>query len=193
MQALENHHPDKKNKPKETVPIPHREHQKFHRIEPNDTPLSRIMREYDRVNAIIVTMKNWSTAYQKDFDIAPDIGLEKILQFKKTLTKKLSILVKDELPKVDHIKGIGPRYLAGILAYAHPSRFPSLRKFLFYCGYTQASRTNKNYNRRIKPIMRLLAESVIMHKDTKYYPLYHKVKEELSQKPKTHRQRQKGN
>ena len=177
MQTTENHHPDKKNKPKETVPIPRREHQKIHGIEPHDTPLSRTMREYDKVNAFLVTMKNWSTAYQKDFDTAPDIGLEKALSLKKSLTKELAVLVKDELPKI-HIKGLSTISLAGILAYAHPSRFPSKRKFLFYCGYTQASLEKKTYCRRIKPIMYNLVGSIIKAKDPKYYALYLQFKED---------------
>ncbi len=182
MQTTENHHPDKKNKPKETVPIPRREHQKIHGTEPHNTPLSRTMREYDKVNTILVTMKNWSTAYQKDFDKTPEIGLEQAILLKKTLSKELKVLMKDELPKVKHIKGFGVISLAGILAYAHPNRFPSKRKFLFYCGYTQASRKLKRYSRRIKPIMHELSKETIIYKDAKYYPLYIKFKEDLSKR-----------
>ena len=177
MQTLENHHPDKINQPDLTIPTPHKTHQKIHNIEPNDTPLSRVMRQYDKVNTILVTMKNWSTAYQKDFDSIPEIGLEKVTLLKKNLTKEFTVLVKGDLTKI-HIKGLGSRYLAGLLAYAHPSRFPSQRKFLFYCGYTQSSRLNKNYCRRIKPIMYNLIGNIIKAKDPKYYTLYLKFKED---------------
>jgi hypothetical protein len=177
MQVIDNHHPNKKEHPKLTVPLEHKKHQKLHDIEPNDTPLSRVMRQYDKVNTISVTMKNWSASYQKDFDNTPEIGLEKVTLLKKTLTKELTLLVKDDLAKI-HIKGLGPRYLAGILAYAHPSRFPSQRKFLFYCGYTQASRINKHYCRRIKPIMYNLVGNIIKAKDPKYYMFYLKFKED---------------
>lgn len=180
--AIENHHPDKKNKPTETVSIPHKTHQNLHGISPLDTPLSRKMHEYDKVNTILVSMKNWSIAYQKDFDKTPNIGLEYTSQLKKTLAKELAALVKSELPKVKHIKGFGPCYLAGILAYAHPSRFPSLHKFLFYCGYTMVSRETKKYCRRIKPIMYNLVGSAIKAKDPKYYALYLKLKEDAKTK-----------
>ena len=176
--ALENHHPNKEEQPTLTVPISHKEHQNIHGNIPIDTPLSNKMREYDKVNTILVTMKNWSTAYQKDFGKAPNIGLEHAVQLKKTLSKELREFVQIELPKVKHIKGFGPRYLAGILAYANPSRFPSLRKFLFYCGYKQASRKKKRYCRRIKPIMYELVGQIMKHKDPKYYPLYLKFKAE---------------
>lgn len=182
QEAIENHHPDRKQHPKLTVKMTRKEHQTLHKIEVHNTPLSCKMREYDKVNTILVTMKNWSTAYQKDFGKTPNIGLEQASQLKKTLTKELIILVKSELPKVEHIKGIGPRYLAGILAYAHPSRFASLRKFLFYCGYTEASTKLKKYNRRIKPIIHQLTRGVIMCKNKKYYPLYLKIKEDLSRR-----------
>jgi len=181
MQTTENHHPDKKNKPKETVPILRREHQKIHGTEPHDTPLSRTMRQYDKVNTILVTMKNWSTAYQKDFGEVPDIDVGQTIILKETLAKELKILTKKERRKIKHImhiKGLGSRYLAGILAYAHPSRFPGQRKFLFYCGYTQASGKLKKYNRRIKPIMYNLVGSIIKAKDPKYYGLYLKFKED---------------
>ncbi len=96
--------------------------------------------------------------------------------------KEISCSIKVEREKTRHISGFGPRYLAGILAYAHPKRFASLRKFLFYCGYTQASKKLKKYNRKIKPIMYLLVRQVIMRKDTKYYSLYLIFKQHLSQK-----------
>jgi hypothetical protein len=58
MEVLEKHHPDKKNFPKLTLPISYREHKRLHHIETLDTPLSRKMREYDKVNSILVAMKN---------------------------------------------------------------------------------------------------------------------------------------
>jgi len=178
MKDFENHHPDKKNQPKLVVPVSHKKHQQLHGLTPLDTPLTRKMRQYDKVNKILVAMKNWTTAYKKDFNSTPDIDLERVSKLKKTLTKELNSLVKSELPKI-RIKGLGPRYLAGILAYAHPSRFPSQRKFLYYCGYTQASREKKTYCRRIKPIMYNLVGSIIKHKDAKYYKLYKKLKEDV--------------
>lgn len=55
---LDNHHPDKINRPSYTIPTLHKKHQKIHDTLPIDTPLSRKMREYDKVNTILVTMKN---------------------------------------------------------------------------------------------------------------------------------------
>jgi hypothetical protein len=181
-EAIENHHVDRKHSPKLKVKMTRKEHQKLHKILPIDTLLSRKMRQYDTLTKLIVTMKNWQTSFTKDFGNSPNIGLETIEKCKQQLMKEIGNIIKIEREKTRHIKGFGPRYLAGILAYAHPTRFSSLRKFLFYCGYTEASRKLKKYNRRIKPIMHLLTTQVIMHKDTKYYSLYLKFKEQLSQR-----------
>jgi hypothetical protein len=146
-------------------------------MEVHDTPLARKMREYDKINALVISMKGWKSAYLKDFDKTPDIGLKKVSQLKRAVAKELTVLIKDELPKI-HIKGIAIINLAGILAYAHPSRFPSQRKFLHYCGYTQASRINKRYCHKIKSIMFMIVGCIIKAKDPKYYPMYLKFKED---------------
>lgn len=184
----ENHHPDKKNRPDYTIPITRKEHQKIHHIEPIETPLANKMRQYDKVTQIIVIMKNWQTSQYKDFGNKPDMNLEQMIKLKKQLIKEITTLLGDDLKKVKHIKGFGPRYLAGILAYAHPSRFSSQRKFLFYCGYTQASRELKHYNRKIKPIIYQVIKNTIMKKDDMYYNMYISFKEHYKQKfPERHK------
>jgi len=180
--TIEKHHVDKKKYPKLIVPTERREHQKIHNILPNDTILSRTMRQYDALTRLIVSMKNWRTAFEKDFGESPDMGLVNIEQRKKQIMKQIENTVRPDRQRTKHIKGFGNRYLAGILAYAHPNKFSSLRKFLFYCGYTQASRKLKRYNRKIKPIVHELVRHVIMCKDEQYYPFYLKVKEDLRQR-----------
>jgi len=134
-------------------------------------------------------LKTWSYAYRKEFEVEPpNLKLKEITSLKKLLLKNMQEMLKDDIPKVSHIKGLGTVGLSGILAYAHPSRFPSLRKFLFYCGYTQAShkhkivhksgKSNLHYNRRIPPIMFVIVEGLIKQKNSIYYPLYLKMKED---------------
>lgn len=181
MQALENHHPDKKNKPDFTIPISHKEHQKIHNTTPIMTYLSKRIREYTMLCRMTITMKQWLIAYKKDFDKTPDIGLKKIESLKNKMVrefKKLSLEYKEF--SGFNIRGIGAITLMTILAYAHPNRFPSLRKFLFYCGYKQSSRVLKHYNRKIKPAMYNSVLCVIKYKDEKFYPLYLKLKDEIS-------------
>jgi hypothetical protein len=98
---------------------------------------------------------------------------------KQDIMRDVRNMLKDELGKVSHIKGFHARYLAGILAYAHPNRFPSLRKFLVYCGYKQSAKITGRYNRKVCSLVNQLAKSVIICKDEKYYPLYLKIKQDL--------------
>jgi hypothetical protein len=179
--AIENHHIDRLHQPKLMVQMTRKEHQKLHNILPIDTPLSKKKRQYDALTKLIVSMKNWQTSFGKEFDDSPYIGIDGVEKCKAEIRKEIVNMIKAEKQKVRHIKGFGSTYLAGILAYAHPNRFASQRKFLFYCGFTEASRKLKKYNRRIKPIMHELTKQIFMHKDQKYYPLYLKFKEDLRQ------------
>ena len=174
---IEEHHIS--YKPEIVKKTPRKEHQEIHGIVPNATALSIKMRQYDEITKLIVMKQNWLRFHEADFGVVPDIGLEYSLKLKKNILEDVEEMIKEELKKVKHIKGVGVRYLAGILAYAHPNRFPSLRKFLFYCGYTEASNKLKKYSRRIKPIINQAVKNLIMHKDKKYYSLYLKFKQDL--------------
>lgn len=194
MQSLENHHPDKKNKPKETSPILHKAHQKIHGIEVKDTPLFRKFHQYATVTKISVIIQNWRYGYHKEYETEPpNINIDEVKKLKTQILKELSAMIKDDLPQIKHIKGVGIVSLSGILAYAHPSRFPSLRKFLFYCGFTEASKRLRKptgalrYNPLIKPIMFNAVECMIRAKDHTYYQLYLKFKEDMKLKYPTYK------
>lgn len=103
---------------------------------------------------------------------------------KKEALKKVKPLLKDELKKVEDIHGVGPTLLAGLLATAHPKRFSTLSKYLGYCGYKGSSWQNGKgkYNRVAKSLAWQMTRCVIMHKDSRFYPLYLKIKEDLRKK-----------
>ena len=176
LENSERHHPDKKNKPEVVLLIPRKEHQIIHNISPVDTELSRKMRQYEKVNRLVVSQKNWITSFKKDFGTSPEIGLEKSLMLKKALLKEVNKLIKTDLEKVSHIKGLSTISLAGILARAHPNQFSSRWKFLCYCGYTQTSRVTHKYNRGVKSAVHQTVESLIKWKNKPYYDLYKKFK-----------------
>jgi hypothetical protein len=132
-------------------------------------------------------IKNWFHAYRRTFGLNPiNLELKEIEAKKKSILKDVRGMLKEEHKKVKHIKGFGVRYLAGILAYAHPNRFPSLRKFLVYCGYKQSAKVTRKYNRKVCGLVNQLVKSVIMHKDEKYYPLYLKMKGDLAKRCPTY-------
>jgi hypothetical protein len=124
--------------------------------------------------------KNWLRAYERSFGLNPIGELKQIDKKKQNVIKDIKSILKDEVKKVKHIKGLGPRYLAGILAYAHPNRFPSLRKFLVYCGYKQSAKVTGRYNRKVCGLVNQIVRSIIIKKDKRYYSLYIKIKDELA-------------
>lgn len=161
--------------------IPHREHQEIHGNIPIINELNLKMRQYDKLVKLSVMIKNWTWAYEREFGETPiNLNLEQIEKKKKEMLKKAKPLVKNDLKKVKHIRGLGLRYLAGLLAYAHPNRFPTLHRYLYYCGYTGASKVTKRYNRKVKSLVYQIVKGLIMHRDPVYYQKYLKIKSELS-------------
>lgn len=141
------------------------------------------MRQYDKMVKLSVMIKNWMKAYKREFDEEPiDVGLKQIQKKKSEVMKEVKPMIKEQLKKVEHIKGLGPRYLAGLLAFAHPKRFPNIGRYLYYCGYTKASKITKKYSRKVSSLVYQIVRSLIRRKDEKYYSLYLKIKEEQLEK-----------
>jgi len=168
-------------KPKIIVKIPLKEHHKIHNTSPNTSELTTLMRQYDKLVKLSVMIQNWQTSFVKEFGIEKilvNVNFKDIEQEKYQILSIIKKLIKKELEKIS-IKGIGVRYLAGILAYAHPNRFSRKRKFLHYCGYAISSNITKKYSRKIHSLGYQIVKSVIMHKDEKYYKFYLEVKTKL--------------
>jgi len=164
----------------ETVLIPHHQHEEIHGNVPVISELNLKMRQYDKLVRLSVMLKNWRTSYEKEFGCNPiDMGLEQILKKKKELLKDAKVLIKNDLKKVKHIKGLGTRYLAGLLAYAHPKRFRNLHRFLLYCGYKGSF---SRYSRKVKSIVHQIVVHLIMCKNEHYYPVYLKLKKDLNER-----------
>lgn len=165
--------------------IPHQQHQEIHGKVPIITNLSLKMREYDRVTKACVSFKNYSFSFRREFNQdLPNTGIiiKGFEDQKRQILKSIRPMIKNKLKRVKHIKGLGLRLLAGLLAYADPIRFPSLRKFLHYCGYKKSSKKTKRYNRKVSSVVYQIAISLVMQKDEKYYPLYLKLKRDLEER-----------
>jgi len=128
--------------------------------------------------------KNRQKSYEKEFGESE--AYTEILQIlerrKKETLAKVKLLLEKEIEKVKDIKGIGIRYLAGILTVAHPKKFSSLSKYLAYCGYKESSwqEGRGKYNRVAKTLAWQMTKSLIMHKDPKFYPLYLQIKKDIT-------------
>lgn len=176
VEAIEEHHIS--HNPEIKVKISRREHQKIHNTLPNDSELLRKIRQYNELNKLIVSQKNWLIAFQKDFGIKPELNLNKLLFSKKKIIKEINELIKKELENIEH-RGLSTIGLAEILAYAHPNRFPSLRKFLVYCGYKKSSKITHRYRREVCSSVNQTVKNMIMKRDSTYYSLYLKIKTDL--------------
>lgn len=151
-----------------------------------DIQLSFIMRQYLQFMKEVVRFKRRQMSYEKEFGCSPSyINILKSLEEQKKLKlNMLKPMLKEEMVKIEDIKGIGLRYLAGLLATAHPKRFSTLSKYLSYCGYKESSwrKGSGKYNREAKCLAWQMSKSIILHKDPKFYPLYLKFKDDLRAK-----------
>jgi len=180
--AIENHHIDKQRYPKLTVNMPRKEHQKLHHKLPIDTPLAREVHQYIMLTKMIQITKNWRISYLKEFGEQVPIDVSNITKAKRQKRKQIVEMIVSDRQKILIGKGLYDIYLAIILAFAHPSRFSSCRKFLHYCGYTQSAKLSKKYRRDVHSAGNQIARYLIMTKDLKYYPLYKNIKEQFSRK-----------
>jgi hypothetical protein len=166
--------------PPKTVLTPHRDHQKIHNKVPIIDELTLKMRQYEKIIQLSVMLKNWKHSFNREFGVSPiNISMEQLGAEKKKILREVELLIRNQLQllKVPHIMGIGTCSLAELLAFAHPERFPTLNRYLFYCGYTKASKITKRYNRKVCGLIFRITNQLI-RENPKYYALYRKIKEE---------------
>lgn len=158
----------------------------FHKLslpQRKDIQIRYIMGQYLHYMKECVSFQHREHAYEKEFGQSETYSeiLTTLRKNKAGTLKKLEPLLSEELRKIGDIKGIGLRYLAGLLATAHPKKFPTLSKFLSYCGYKNSSwnRGTGKYNRVAKCLAWQMSKSIILHKDPTFYKLYLKFKDDL--------------
>lgn len=179
-EAIENHHIDREHFPKLTVKMTRKEHQKLHHKLPIDTPLARHVHQYIMLTKMIQVTKNWCIAYEKEFGERVPIDVSLINKAKKTKKKQIVEMIASDRQKIPIGRGLRDMLCAKVLAFAHPTRFSSCRKFLHYCGYTQSAVLSKKYRRDVHSAGYQIACYLIMEKDSKYYPLYIVIKQQFS-------------
>lgn len=180
--TIEKHHTS--YKPPITIFLCRKCHQELHKTQPIEGRLTEVMRHYHLYTKLGVQLKNWSKAWNKQFENLNDPQLEAFLKDIKVKQKELLNEAKyelgDKVKLCENWKGVGIRHLAYMFAFANPMHFSSLRKFLVYCGRKESSKITKRYNHLISSTIYQVAVSLVMSKDEKYYPLYLKIKSELN-------------
>jgi hypothetical protein len=149
--------------------------------EKDDIKLSYLMAKYQHFMKDCVRFKNRQKAYEKEFGKS-ETYTKIISQLKKEKKKCLSEvepLIKEVFNRV-YTKGLGIRYVAGLLAAANPKKFKTLSAYLHYCGYKDYAGTK--YNREAKTLAFQCAESFIKHNNPKYRELYDEIKKDKQTK-----------
>lgn len=137
---------------------------------------------YERTTKYIAALKNASQAFEKEYGERNQIVIESIKtneQLKAKLLKQLTKAFKLEIDLFEDIKGLGGRYMVGLLLEAHPKNFSTLTKFLTFSGLKSKEHTNNKFKREVNSLFHQIAVNVVMHKDEKFYPFYLKIKEDL--------------
>ena len=149
----------------------------------NKIKLKFIIGKFEVLTKVIASFKirtYWAEKEYGEFDfLKPQIkSLEKekiklILSVRPLLTKESELI---------QIKGISTTLIARLLAQAHPRDFPTLSRWLAYCGYKgyMKKRWEKGKGKRpnfvAKTALGFMSRSVLMHHNPTYRPLYDKCK-----------------
>lgn len=154
---------------------------------------------YEVLTKDIARMKNINFAFENEYGSPSEHYKNAIKELeleKKSILKKIEPFFKEEVKSVSDIKGLGSRYLIGILLYAHPRKFPNITSFLRYAGYrnevfwTPEGKRAGNYNHNVKMMLNQVVDGIIMasgtksrkEEDKKWYNLYLEIKKSFSDK-----------
>jgi len=147
---------------------------------PKSDELSLAVRQYDAITKLKKVVERWSRHYEAMFGNRAEVEIAGLERARKKLRSVIEKLVEEDFEELPSIEGLSKFLLGKLLAYAHPRRFPTLRKFLRYCGYRGTAKYDGKYCRRAKSTAYLMVWSVIIHKDREFYPRYLKMREEFS-------------
>ncbi len=136
---------------------------------------------YCKLTSLIASLKNRQRAFVAEFgENLPQLD-STVLELEKQKKHASGFFAKfaDRAERLG-IRGLGPRYLAGIWIRAHPTRFRSLSAYLSYCGLKGWSVKSGRYSRHVRGLFHQFATSVVMQKDPEFYGLYRRVKRDLA-------------
>lgn len=180
--AIERHHVS--YNPPKIILLCRKHHQETHNITPIEGELTEIMRRHRLYTNLGVKLKNRWKAWEKQFGKASDETIESFLvdikKKQKSLLKEAEYALGERLDLKELWNGVGVRHLAYLFAFADPARFPSLRKFLYYCGRKELAKVNKNYSRVASTTAHQVAISLVRARNEEYYPLYKEIKESFN-------------
>lgn len=142
-----------------------------------------IVGKFEALTQIIIGLKTRSRFAEKEYGefdfLKPQIKAlerEKIKLIKSTkplLTKETQVI---------SIRGISTTLIARLLSQAHPKHFPTLSRYLAYCGYEGYMKKRHEKGKGKRPnylahgVLAFMAKSMLMNKNPTYRALYDKCK-----------------
>jgi len=196
----DNHHPDKDNKPRYTVPVHHKCHMIHHGLYPKN--YSKLRQLVDARNVYQLSRIRYQHRIKalKKLGFKPNEIDKKILEYMKKreyqLTKEI-IKIVNNLPIwkewLSKVYGIGQLLAGQIIAYIGDiKRFDSVPKLCSYFGYglydnkiqSYEKEHNHNYGSEKKAVLYKIASAFISCKSrgSRYGQLYDKYKQIYSEK-----------
>ena len=140
---------------------------------------------YEKQTQHVARLKNQQSAYKDEYG-EESIDINEALKINKKLKEKfhkpLAKYFKHEILLFKDIKGLGERYVFGVMLTANPLDFKTISRYLSYCGLVNKDHSKNKYNRSALSSFNQIAKELIMHKDKKYYPFYLEIKLALSEK-----------
>ena len=140
---------------------------------------------YEKQTQHVARLKNQQSAYKDEYgeestDINEALRINERL--KKKFQKPLARYFKHEISLFKDMKGLGERYVFGIMLTANPLDFKTLSRYLSYCGLMNKEHTKNRYNRSALSLFYQITKEIIQHKDKKYYPFYLEIKSVITEK-----------
>lgn len=154
----------------------------------DDIKLKFIVGKFEQLTKVTTGLKNRRFFAEKEYGRI-DLYDKTIAIFEEEKTKLIDSampLLSPEFRRLKHIKGVDKRLIARLISIAHPRDFPTLSKWLVYCGYKGfvLSRYKKGKGKRpnyqAKSILHLMAKGTMVHGDKNYRSIYDQCKERYS-------------
>jgi len=108
-----------------------------------------------------------------------DIGIDTLKAAEGSCLKKI-VKLAPPVPQSLKIKGLGPRLWAGIIITANPANFPTLSRYLRYCGLVDKEQLGTRWNRHASMLYHMLAESVMKQRDERFRLVYDQCKVDIA-------------
>ena len=140
---------------------------------------------YEKQTRHVVRLKNQQSAYVNEYG-EEDINITEAIKVNEKLKKKyqkpLAKYFRHEISLFKDIKGLGERYVFGIMLTANPLDFRTISRYVLYCGLVSKEQSKNKYNHSVLGLFHQITKELIIHKDKKYYPLYLEIKSIITQR-----------